>query len=206
VRERVRHLSGATRQRPPLTLEYVRALAGDPASEDLLSLTAGKGGLGPEAARAIAGSAHLVGLRRLDLGSNPIGDEGLAALARSPLARELEWFGVWSASIGDAGVRALADAAPPALERLHLSGNPAGPQALASLVSLPALEELRLDDTAADDACCIALVRGLARLRVLHVKRTRMTRAARRQIEDELREATRVVRVYDDFSLETITY
>jgi len=206
VAERVRHLNCATRKRAPLTLADVRALAGDPSSEDLLSITAGGGGLGPEAARVIAGSAYLPGLRGLDLGSNPIGDEGLAAIVQSPLARELEWLGVSEATIGDAGVRALADAAPPALKRLYLSRNPAGPQALASLVSLPALVELHIDDTAADDACCIALVRGLVNLRILHAKRTSMTCAAHRQIKDDTREAHRVVLLYDDFSLETIRY
>jgi hypothetical protein len=115
-----------------------------PALEDLrLFQYSGSPGLdGGQLVEGLGVVGVLPVLTHFDLGNVCVGDAGASALAaaldRGALPR-LEGLALCFAAIGDAGVVALALALRrrPALEILHLNGNPFGDEGLAALVAPP---------------------------------------------------------------------
>jgi hypothetical protein len=145
------------------------------------------------------GAGALPAVTTLLIAHMHMGDAGASALAaalgRGAMPR-LKHLRLYNAAIGDAGLVALAPALRrrPALETLHLSGNPIGDQGLAALVASPppavalppptggltTLKELYLGGTQVTDAGCAALAAALdsSALPALEVLALRLTPAS----------------------------
>jgi len=139
---------------------------------------------GPDGVQRLAeklGAGALPAVARLYLKSMHVGDAGASALAaalgRGALPR-LKFLSLTYTAIGDAGMADLAPALRrrPALECLHIEGNPLGDEGLAALVAppppaagapppptgvLPKLEVLGLSYTQVTDAGCATLASTL---------------------------------------------
>ena len=139
--------------------------------------------VGPDGVQRLAeglGAGALPAVTWFQLLSMHMGDAGASALAaalgRGALPR-LQLLALCNATIGDAGLVALAPALRrlPALEFLHLMGNPFGDEGIAALVAPPPpagvlspqtgvlarLEELDLECSQVSDAGCATLADAL---------------------------------------------
>jgi uncharacterized protein (TIGR02996 family) len=137
------------------------ALAASPLIEGLTDLDLSKGHVGPEGVEALAATTRPTRLETLDLTECPVGDRGVVALAASPVAAMLR--------------------------RLRLSLTDVGPVGAAALVSSPrlaGLEELALTAGPLGDEAASALLRSphLARLRVLWIRKDRLSAATLREL------------------------
>ena len=165
---------------------------------------------GPDGVQRLAeklGAGALPAVTLLNLNATHVGDAGASALAaalgRGALPR-LEDLALRSTALGDAGLVALAPALRrrPALECLHIEGNPLGDEGLAALVApppppagapppptgvLPKLEVLGLSYTQVTDAGCATLAStldsgALPALENLYLLGTRASDAAKASV------------------------